>query len=493
MTYAEHVIVNTSISVHSRRGDVELRLHSPQNTESVLLPKRRSDYITKDISNWPFMTVASWGEDPRGKWSMTIHGSVTVSRLELLVFGTADTPVAMKRIPRDQCSPQCQGGCSQKGAAEFCDNCLHYRVKSTRECVEKCPEGTYAKDAVCWPCASVCLTCTGEGEAACSSCSSAASLVGGICIADKLPVNRTTALDERVLPALAVHIAAPKISTQQLESSSLSFELETSQDTVPESTPSLPGVASPPLDTQHIPLPSSAVAFNPLPSKSSSQPVEEVTHVVATSGEPFSPPASETPPPAAITTSSPPIVTIGSTQAPSCEEGCAHCSTPLICSVCKPGLLLFGLKCVSRCSVGFTAVEGRCIHCSVPHCSQCEVATKCDTCEDGFYLSSYGVCQHCDEGCVRCSGQGECLECSEGAVQCVEIVASEDHRYSTFVGVAVVGACLVVLVVTGVLIGLIFCKHKHRGAGGRSSKKLKYQPVQGGGESDSEGELLYQR
>ena len=335
VTYAEHVIVNTSISVHSRRGDVELRLLSPQNTESVLLPKRRSDYITKDISNWPFMTVASWGEDPRGEWSMTIHGSVTVSRLELLVFGTADTPVAMKRIPIDQCSPQCQGGCSQKGAAEYCDNCLHYRVKSTRECVEVCPEGTYAKDAVCWPCAPVCL--------------------------------------------------------------------------------------------------SSAGCFAPLPSKSSSQPVEKVTHVVATSGGHFSPLPSESPPPAVTTTGLP-------SQPPSC-------------------------KC-------------RCIHCSVPHCSQCEVAAKCDTCEDGFYLSLYGVCQQCDEGCVRCSGQGECLECSEGAVQCVEIVASNDQMTSALISVAVVGVCSVILVVTGVLIGVIFCKLRHRGAGGRSSMNVKYQNVQ---------------
>lgn len=121
VTYIEHVVVNTSITVHGKRGDVQIKLRSPLHTNSILLPKRRSDYFTKDISHWPFMTLASWGEDPRGVWSVTIqsNGELTATEMELLVFGTADRPVAMKRIPRYECHTECRDGCAQEGA-EFC-------------------------------------------------------------------------------------------------------------------------------------------------------------------------------------------------------------------------------------------------------------------------------------------------------------------------------------------------------------------------------------
>ena len=219
VTYIEHVVVNTSITVHGKRGDVEIQLCSPQHTNSVLLPKRRSDYSSKDISRWPFMTVASWGEDPRGVWSVTIQsdGELTATEMELLVFGTADTPVAMKRILRDQCHPECRGGCAQEGA-EFCDDCLHYRVNSSRECVEECPAGTYAKHDVCWSCDPVCLTCTGPGVSSCSTCSPDTRTVKGQCLADEDQVDQATTPSEDSQPPLTSLVVASE--AQQTESTS---------------------------------------------------------------------------------------------------------------------------------------------------------------------------------------------------------------------------------------------------------------------------------
>ena len=218
VTYIEHVVVNTSITVHGKRGDVEIQLCSPQHTNSVLLPKRRSDYSTKDISRWPFMTVASWGEDPRGVWSVIIqsNGELMATEMELLVFDTADTPVSVRHIP-SQCHPECCGVCAQEGA-EFCDDCLHYRVNSSRECVEECPAGTYAEHDVCWSCDPVCLTCTGPGATSCSTCSPDTRMVKGQCLADEDQVDQATTPSEDSQPPLTSLVVASE--AQQTESTS---------------------------------------------------------------------------------------------------------------------------------------------------------------------------------------------------------------------------------------------------------------------------------
>ena len=210
MTYIEHVVVNTSITVHGKRGDVQIKLRSPLHTESILLPKRRSDYSTKDISHWPFMTLASWGEDPRGVWSIIIQisGTVNTTEMDLTVFGTADTPVAVGHIP-SQCHSECRDGCAQEGA-EFCDDCLHYRVYSSRECVEECPAGTYAEQDVCWSCDPVCLTCTGPGATSCSACSPDTRMVKGQCLADEEQVDQATAPSKDTQPPLTSLVVASK-------------------------------------------------------------------------------------------------------------------------------------------------------------------------------------------------------------------------------------------------------------------------------------------
>lgn len=514
VTYTEHVVVNTSITIHGRRGDVQLKLRSPKHTESVVLPKRRADYKANDISHWPFMTVASWGEDPRGVWSMTIQtsGSATATEMELSVFGTADTPVAMKRTPRDQCHAQCRSGCVKEGA-EFCDDCLHYRVNSSRECVEECPAGTYAEHDVCWPCDPVCLTCTGPGAASCSTCSPDARTVNGQCLPGTDHMNQTTAPSEGVQPSLTSHVVAPKTSAQRPQSTSLSIDTKVtdSQNSLPGSIP-LPSLAvAPPLDsTSSVITPaskssvvtsgstssaiasgstSSAVTPEPFPSATEghSQLVKEGPHAV-TSGGHFPPLSSETSMP--VVTNLPSPIMPKLPQPLLCEAGCERCSTPQRCVLCKLGMVLLGDKCVSGCEEGYTEVKGRCTPCADSHCSQCQATRRCDTCVEGYYLSSYGLCQQCDEGCARCSGKGACLECRAGATQCVQNAAAQQHKYSTVIGLAVVGTCLLILVVTGVLIVTILCKHRLR-VGGRM-KDVRYKRVRKEMESESDEELYGQ-
>ncbi|XP_033095615.1 PC3-like endoprotease variant B [Anneissia japonica] len=53
-----------------RRGDISIMLYSPSGTPSELLSTRKYDSDFNGISNWPFMTVHNWGENPQGIWTL---------------------------------------------------------------------------------------------------------------------------------------------------------------------------------------------------------------------------------------------------------------------------------------------------------------------------------------------------------------------------------------------------------------------------------------
>ena len=503
------------------------------------------------------MTVASWGEDPRGVWSVTIQsdGELTATEMELLVFGTADTPVAMKRILRDQCHPECRGGCAQEGA-EFCDDCLHYRVNSSRECVEECPAGTYAEHDVCWSCDPVCLTCTGPGATSCSTCSPDTRLVKGQCLADEDQVDQaTTPSEDTQLPLTSLVVAS---EAQQTESASRgplspithSMSLAVIPDSVsstitpdsassavtPDSassvvTPDSASSAVTPDSESSVVTPdsassavtpdsessavtpdsessaitpdsessavtpdsaSSAIVSEPFPSATEgrSQLVKEGSQAATTSDGHFPVLSSVAPTP--VASKVPHLTVPDNPQLPLCEMGCLQCTSPQRCLVCGKGMVLLGDKCVGSCGEGHAQVMGRCVPCIDSHCSRCENSLKCDICVEGYYLSSFGLCQECDKGCVRCTGKGACLECSEGATACEQTVEGHQHRYSTIVGVVVVGTCLLILVVTGTLISTILCKHRLRVGFGVGKKNIQYKRVRKDLGSDSEEELLGQ-
>jgi subtilisin-like proprotein convertase family protein len=73
----EHVEVTVDIT-HPVRRHLEIYLTSPSGTVSKLAAKRSPD-SDANISNWTFMTVANWGENPNGAWSLKVTDTVSGS------------------------------------------------------------------------------------------------------------------------------------------------------------------------------------------------------------------------------------------------------------------------------------------------------------------------------------------------------------------------------------------------------------------------------
>ena len=138
---------------HPRRGDIKILLTSPQGTISTLLPYRNYDYINAEgYSSWPFMSVHHWGENPVGRWTLTVYfksssGYVSVSGVNMTLYGTTTTPQAVANIP-SVCDSACARYCSGTGP-DHCDACRHLRVAATLQCVTSCPHGTTQHNRYC--------------------------------------------------------------------------------------------------------------------------------------------------------------------------------------------------------------------------------------------------------------------------------------------------------------------------------------------------------
>ena len=184
--YLEHVVVNMTLSIdrggsqgyeasdyrqelyhisdtdefyqwlqdpHPRRGDIKVELTSPQGTVSTLLPYRNYDFVNEDgYSNWPFMSVQHWGEEPYGMWTLKVtykssSGSVSASGISLTLHGTKTIPSSVSAIPAS-CDKTCARNCSGSQPSD-CDTCKDYRVALTLECVSACPSNTYVHNRYC--------------------------------------------------------------------------------------------------------------------------------------------------------------------------------------------------------------------------------------------------------------------------------------------------------------------------------------------------------
>ena len=60
----------------TRRGDLTIKLISPRGTVAILLPQRSRDFSGSGFTDWEFMSTHTWGEDPKGTWTLKIenHG-----------------------------------------------------------------------------------------------------------------------------------------------------------------------------------------------------------------------------------------------------------------------------------------------------------------------------------------------------------------------------------------------------------------------------------
>ncbi|KAI1959667.1 pheromone processing endoprotease [Ophidiomyces ophidiicola] len=67
----EHITVTMNVN-HTRRGDLSVELLSPSGVVSHLSVSRSADYERKGYVDWTFMSVAHWGEDGKGKWTIIV-------------------------------------------------------------------------------------------------------------------------------------------------------------------------------------------------------------------------------------------------------------------------------------------------------------------------------------------------------------------------------------------------------------------------------------
>uniref|UniRef100_A0A8B9T289 Neuroendocrine convertase 1 n=1 Tax=Anas platyrhynchos TaxID=8839 RepID=A0A8B9T289_ANAPL len=99
----EHVQLEATIE-YSRRGDLHVTLVSPSGTSTVLLAERERDKSPNGFKNWDFMSVHTWGENPRGTWvlritdvSRRIQNEGRIVNWKLILHGTATQPEHMKQ------------------------------------------------------------------------------------------------------------------------------------------------------------------------------------------------------------------------------------------------------------------------------------------------------------------------------------------------------------------------------------------------------------
>ena len=72
ITSIEHITVVLTLTPIGKRGELEFVLKSPMGTNSKILAKRSHDYSSSGFSNYEFLTVEMWDEDPNGHWELVI-------------------------------------------------------------------------------------------------------------------------------------------------------------------------------------------------------------------------------------------------------------------------------------------------------------------------------------------------------------------------------------------------------------------------------------
>lgn len=91
----EHVTVTVNIK-HTRRGDLDISLVSPNNIMSHIGPARPHDNSKDGFANWTFSSVKHWEENPVGEWKLIIVDKSnpldtgTLVSWKLTLWGEAD-------------------------------------------------------------------------------------------------------------------------------------------------------------------------------------------------------------------------------------------------------------------------------------------------------------------------------------------------------------------------------------------------------------------
>ncbi|KAK6013224.1 convertase P-domain protein [Ostertagia ostertagi] len=99
VNWLERLKLDVSIE-HPRRGLISLFLTSPLGSTIQLLQPRKNDDSPDGLLNWPLISVAHWGENPRGKWTLEVHSMGhkklnvrgLLKEVTLTAYGTKDDP-----------------------------------------------------------------------------------------------------------------------------------------------------------------------------------------------------------------------------------------------------------------------------------------------------------------------------------------------------------------------------------------------------------------
>ncbi|KAJ2919562.1 hypothetical protein MD484_g846, partial [Candolleomyces efflorescens] len=103
----EHINVRVWID-HTRRGDVEVELRSPNGIRSVLAIARENDNAVTGFPGWVFMSVKHWGEDPVGNWTIIVSDQESDDAegyflgWNMILWGTTIDPFKAKKYSIDK-------------------------------------------------------------------------------------------------------------------------------------------------------------------------------------------------------------------------------------------------------------------------------------------------------------------------------------------------------------------------------------------------------
>ncbi|KAH0949128.1 hypothetical protein HN011_011250, partial [Eciton burchellii] len=104
--FLEHVEIEVNLE-YSRRGVLQMHLTAPSGTSVRILNPRKLDNSDAGFTKWKFMSIATWGEDPRGTWILDIFDGIgpeqnngTIGAFTLILHGTVQIPAYRRNGPR---------------------------------------------------------------------------------------------------------------------------------------------------------------------------------------------------------------------------------------------------------------------------------------------------------------------------------------------------------------------------------------------------------
>ncbi|BFF89423.1 furin-like protease 1 [Drosophila madeirensis] len=172
VNYLEHVQAKITLT-SQRRGDIQLYLRSPANTSVTLLTPRVHDNSRSGFNQWPFMSVHTWGESPRGNWQLEIHNEgrymAQITQWDMIFYGT-ETPAQ----PEDQANVNQQNQFNLYGN-DMAHNDIEYDVTGQWRNMQQVGDVGMAQDR------SNSAACLKWSDRKCLECKDPAYIYEGLC------------------------------------------------------------------------------------------------------------------------------------------------------------------------------------------------------------------------------------------------------------------------------------------------------------------------